>query len=44
MRDPVLEYVNQKYVISDGTRTLDVYPVPAFDHASKDEIAIRLAW
>jgi glyoxylase-like metal-dependent hydrolase (beta-lactamase superfamily II) len=34
VRDPVFELVNQKYVISDGTRTLDVYPVPAFDHAS----------
>ena len=39
VRDPVFELVNQKYVISDGTRTLDVYPVPAFDHASTMVIA-----
>jgi glyoxylase-like metal-dependent hydrolase (beta-lactamase superfamily II) len=39
VRDPVLERVNTKYVISDGTRTLDVYPVLAFDHASTMVIA-----
>lgn len=39
VRDPVLELVNRQYVISDGTRTLDVYPVPAFDHASTMVIA-----
>ena len=38
-RNPVLELVNQKYVVSDGTRTLDVYPVPAFDHAATMVIA-----
>ena len=39
VRDPVLELVNQQYVISDGTRALDVYPVPAFDHATTMAIA-----
>ncbi len=29
-----LEWVNGKYVISDGTRTLDVYPLPPFDHTA----------
>jgi glyoxylase-like metal-dependent hydrolase (beta-lactamase superfamily II) len=38
-RAPVLEVVNQKYVISDGTRTLDVYPVPAYDHTATMVIA-----
>ena len=38
-REPVLELVNQKFVISDGTRMLDVYQVPAFDHASTMTIA-----
>ena len=33
-RAPVFETVNQKYVISDGTRTLDVYVVPPFAHTS----------
>jgi glyoxylase-like metal-dependent hydrolase (beta-lactamase superfamily II) len=32
-RKPVYELVNQKYVISDGTRTLDVYPVTGLPHA-----------
>jgi hypothetical protein len=34
VRDPVFELVNQKYVISDGTRTLDVHPVVGLNHAS----------
>ena len=33
VRDPVFELVNQKYVISDGTRMLDVYPVQGLNHA-----------
>ncbi|MBI2185606.1 MAG: MBL fold metallo-hydrolase [Acidobacteria bacterium] len=33
VRDPVFELVNQKYVISDGTRTLDVHPVQGLNHA-----------
>jgi glyoxylase-like metal-dependent hydrolase (beta-lactamase superfamily II) len=33
VRDPVFELVNQKYVISDGARTLDVHPVLGLDHA-----------
>jgi len=32
--NPVLELVGGKYVISDGTRTLDLYPVPPFDHTA----------
>ena len=29
-----IETVNQKYVISDGTRTVDLYPVQGLNHAS----------
>jgi hypothetical protein len=32
--NPVMELVGGKYVISDGTRTLDLYPLPPFDHAA----------
>jgi glyoxylase-like metal-dependent hydrolase (beta-lactamase superfamily II) len=32
IRDAVVETVNQKYVVSDGTRTLDVYPVQGLLH------------
>jgi glyoxylase-like metal-dependent hydrolase (beta-lactamase superfamily II) len=32
--NPVMELVNGKYVISDGARTLDVYPLPPFNHAA----------
>jgi glyoxylase-like metal-dependent hydrolase (beta-lactamase superfamily II) len=39
VRDPVFETVNQKYVISDGTRTLDVYPVQGLNHAATMLIA-----
>ena len=34
VRDPVFETVNQKYVLSDGTRTLDLYPVQGLGHAA----------
>jgi glyoxylase-like metal-dependent hydrolase (beta-lactamase superfamily II) len=34
VRDPVFEMVNQKYVLSDGTRTLDLYPVQGLGHAA----------
>jgi len=34
VRDPVFELVNQKYVISDGTRTMDVHPVQGLNHAA----------
>jgi glyoxylase-like metal-dependent hydrolase (beta-lactamase superfamily II) len=34
VRDPVFEMVNQKYVLSDGTRTLDVYAMQGLGHAS----------
>jgi glyoxylase-like metal-dependent hydrolase (beta-lactamase superfamily II) len=34
VRDPVFELVNQKYVISDGARNLDMYPLPGLGHAS----------
>jgi glyoxylase-like metal-dependent hydrolase (beta-lactamase superfamily II) len=34
LRDAVFETVNQKYVLSDGVRTLDVYPVQGLGHAS----------
>ncbi|HEY6288332.1 MAG TPA: hypothetical protein VIW48_02705, partial [Nitrospiraceae bacterium] len=34
LANPFLEWVNGKYVISDGTRTLDVYPLPPFDHTA----------
>ena len=37
--NPVMELVGGKYVISDGTRTLDVYPVPPFDHTADMVIA-----
>jgi len=33
VRDPVFELVNQKYVITDGVRTLDVHPVLDLNHA-----------
>ena len=33
-RTPALETVNQKYVLSDGVRTLDLYPVQGLNHAS----------
>lgn len=33
-RVPALETVTQKYVISDGVRTLDVYPVRGLQHAA----------
>jgi len=39
VRNGVLELVNQKYVISDGTRNLDMYVVPPFDHAATMLIA-----
>jgi glyoxylase-like metal-dependent hydrolase (beta-lactamase superfamily II) len=32
--NPVMELVGGKYVISDGTRTLDVYALPPYDHAA----------
>jgi glyoxylase-like metal-dependent hydrolase (beta-lactamase superfamily II) len=32
VRDAVFETLNQKYVMSDGTRTLDVYPVQGLQH------------
>jgi glyoxylase-like metal-dependent hydrolase (beta-lactamase superfamily II) len=34
VRNPVFETVNQKYVLSDGTRTMDVYPVQGLGHAA----------
>ena len=39
LRQPVIESVNEKYVISDGTRTLDVYVVPPYDHAATFVVA-----
>ena len=39
LRTPQIEAVNDKYVISDGTRMLDVYVVPQYDHASTFVIA-----
>jgi len=39
LASPFLEWVNGKYVISDGTRTLDVYPLPPFEHAADMMIA-----
>lgn len=33
VRDPVFELVNQKYVISDGARTIDIHPVQGLNHA-----------
>jgi glyoxylase-like metal-dependent hydrolase (beta-lactamase superfamily II) len=32
VRDAVFETVNQKYVLSDGTRTMDLYPVQGLLH------------
>ena len=32
VRDPVFETLNQKYVVSDGTRTMDIYPVQGLLH------------
>jgi glyoxylase-like metal-dependent hydrolase (beta-lactamase superfamily II) len=32
VRDAVFETVNQKYVLSDGTRTIDIYPVQGLLH------------
>jgi glyoxylase-like metal-dependent hydrolase (beta-lactamase superfamily II) len=37
--NPVMELVNGKYVISDGTREIDVYPMPAFEHVATMVIA-----
>ncbi len=37
--NPVLELVGGKYVISDGARTLDLYPVPPFGHVTTMVIA-----
>jgi glyoxylase-like metal-dependent hydrolase (beta-lactamase superfamily II) len=34
VRDAVFEPVNQKYVISDGTRVADVYPMQGLAHAA----------
>ena len=34
-----IEAVNQKYVLSDGTRTVDVYPVQGLNHAATMLIA-----
>ena len=31
-REPTIESVNSKYVVSDGTRTLDLYPVLGLNH------------
>jgi glyoxylase-like metal-dependent hydrolase (beta-lactamase superfamily II) len=39
LANPFLEFVNGKYVISDGTRTLDVYPLPPFEHTADMMIA-----
>ena len=39
VRDPVFETLNQKYVLSDGTRTMDIYPVQGLIHASTMLIA-----
>jgi len=33
------ETVNQKYVLSDGVRTLDLYPMPGLNHAATMLIA-----
>ncbi len=32
VRDAVFETVNQKYVLSDGTRTMDIYPIQGLLH------------
>lgn len=34
VRNPVIETLSQKYVLSDGTRTMDVYPVQGLGHAA----------
>jgi glyoxylase-like metal-dependent hydrolase (beta-lactamase superfamily II) len=34
IRDAVFETVNQKYVVSDGARTLELHPVQGLGHAS----------
>jgi glyoxylase-like metal-dependent hydrolase (beta-lactamase superfamily II) len=39
MPNPLMELVGGKYVISDGTRTIDIVPMPAFDHAADMVIA-----
>ena len=39
IRDPVFETLNQKYVVSDGTRTMDIYPVQGLAHAATMLIA-----
>jgi hypothetical protein len=33
-RIPPIETVNQKYVLSDGSRTMDIYPVQGLAHNS----------
>lgn len=38
-RIPAIETVNQKYVISDGVRTLDIYPVQGLAHSGTMVIA-----
>lgn len=39
LRNAIIERVNQKFVISDGTRTLDVYSVLPFPHVTAMVIA-----
>ncbi len=39
LRDAIIERVNRKFVISDGTRSLDVYSVLPFPHATAMVIA-----
>jgi glyoxylase-like metal-dependent hydrolase (beta-lactamase superfamily II) len=34
VRNPVFETLNQKYVLSDGTRTMDIYPVQGLAHTT----------
>jgi hypothetical protein len=38
-RVPAFELVNQKYVLSDGARTMDVYPVQGLAHSGTMLIA-----
>lgn len=38
-REPSIETVNAKYVLSDGSRTLDLYPVQGLPHAGTAIIA-----
>jgi glyoxylase-like metal-dependent hydrolase (beta-lactamase superfamily II) len=38
-RVPAIEAVNQKYVVSDGVRVLDLYPVQGLNHANNMLIA-----